>query len=204
MTILILRNAHSQVPWGYIQPLQWGHMTLLVCQALALLRDGHTLCSPLATCGSHQSWPWGHESKRSGPTPHWLQHSGKQALDHTWTAQYSWPFWQGCRWAGPNGVRAGEMTPSPLFCHVVAWMRERSLYPSCPLTPTSNRRASLGNMRPRELALPLIGCSTWEYEHCTSSRQHTRAGASGMDAGELALWTWEQAYRSLSQLSTVN
>ena len=49
-----------------------------------------------------------------------------------------------------------------------------------------------------DMVVHAFGCSTWEDEPCSSPRQHSRSGASGMDAGELALWTSEQDYWSLS------
>lgn len=74
-------------------------------------------------------------------------------------------------WAGPEGMRAREMSSPTLICRVVAWVRQRS--PPPPLPPSAaGKKAGPGVMRMGELVLP---------------GQHTRDVT-----GELALRAWEQ------------
>lgn len=53
------RNAHSQVPLGSIQPLKWCHMTLLICQSVALVRErwSHPIPTPCHLQQARKSGP---------------------------------------------------------------------------------------------------------------------------------------------------
>lgn len=66
--------------------------------------------------------------------------------------------------------RAG---PRPLPNHVMAWVGGK--LPPHPLLPVADERADSRVARVRELAFPLISCSTQESETCTLPGQHSRA-----------------------------
>lgn len=86
-------------------------------------------------------------------------------------------------------MRKQESWPCPLFCQVVAWVRERCATAPPPID------YHLWQVRIGELALTLTGCITCitqERGLCILSGQHTRDDPVVRRADEPALRAWEQ------------
>lgn len=95
----------------------------------------------------------GNELQTVGPAPFLEQHSNVE----------------------PAGGEAGES--APFVCHELLSMgggrvMAFSLYPFLSMSVRRSVPSGYG----RKLALPLVGCRSWETKPCTSPKKHRRAG----------------------------
>lgn len=161
---------------------------LLVCVAVTPARERYLL-SPIVIYSRQDSWPWSHESRITGPTPHLMHHSRKWALHLTWAGQECWPrIWE--LWVSQPLVcehkRAGPT--SWLLCSGID-ERDNPSPPFCPHYPLAeDRRASPDGGHESRRALPEPPCRrTQASRPCTSSGQHSRADPDSMSMGEPTL-----------------
>lgn len=112
----------------------------------------------------------------------WLHLPSKPALCLTQAVQWSWPWWQGCRLASPEGMSIGELTVNTVC---MEWHRHRhDAHLFDPFSTSVVKKAVHRVLKSGQLYIPLLGCSTWESKLWISPEKHNRAVSNEVSTGE--------------------
>jgi hypothetical protein len=112
---------------------------------------------------------------KSGPTPHWQQHSEELA----WQKYWRWPWWLGCGWAAS---RTWLWKSSP----ALGWYGYKGDSPDPPLLATYANQDNCPQCH-GGATVPSTNCFTRESEPCTLSGKHSRVDHDGGEMGKPAL-----------------